>query len=398
MEDFFSIDYNNKSIENSKIKETKKSILNHSKSETNFIQNIVKEKRKIIRQYLKKKHKMISNLNLTSNSKKEVMALKKSNKMKRLIRKNKLELSNCIENKGGKNIKLFGNSRYNKKSPLLFVDDLKKKISSKKMGLIPMPTSKDDESKLLKEPKYIYSIQRNLSMTRRFQYNKNEEYLKSLKDNNQNISKNNIYYYTVQSWWKKMPQIMKIQNVCKGYLVRKKVKPIFQLYKFMQYFEKFLINLELKKVLMQLLAYSLCKGRNKAEGLFISKKRNIISEKFIKRIISIQNNYRIYQAKSRKNFLLRKKNGYIINKISFITKKIYRDKSKINNYIIMIQNNIKEIVEKKNYVDKNLISKNKGIYYFDKIYISYKNQKVIKFVKLMKHILQLLTFKKKIIL
>ena len=242
MEDFFSIDYNDKSIENLKIKETKKSILNHSKSETNFIQNIVKEKRKIIRQYLKKKHKIISNLNLTTNSKKEVMALKKSNKMKRLIRKNKLELSNCIENKGGKNLKLFGNSRYNKKSPLLFVDDLKKKISSKKMGLIPMPTSKDDESKLLKEPKYIYSIQRNLSMTRRFQYNKNEEYLKSLKDNNQNISKNNIYYYTVQSWWKKMPKIMKIQKICKGYLVRKKVKPIFQLYKFMQYFEKFLIN------------------------------------------------------------------------------------------------------------------------------------------------------------
>jgi hypothetical protein len=62
----------------------------------------------------------------------------------------------------------------------------------------------------------------------------------------------------------------------------------------------------------------------------------------------------------------------------------------------MIQNNIKGIVEKNNYVDKNLISKNKGIYYFDKIYISYKNQKVIKFVKLMKHILQLLTFKKKL--
>ena len=193
MEDFSSIDYNNKSIENSKMNETKKSILIHSNSETNFIINTVKEKRKIIRRYLRKRNKIISNLN-TTNSKKRKMELKKGDKIKNIIRKNKLELSNCIENKGGKNLKLFGNSRYNQKSPLLFVDDLKKKISSKKMGLIPMPTSKDDESKILKEPKYIYSIQRNLSMTRRFQYNKKEEYLKSLKDN-QNINKKNATNY-----------------------------------------------------------------------------------------------------------------------------------------------------------------------------------------------------------
>jgi len=394
MEDFSSIDYNNKSIENSKMNETKKSILIHSNSETNFIINTVKEKRKIIRRYLRKRNKIISNLN-TTNSKKRKMELKKGDKIKNIIRKNKLELSNCIENKGGKNLKLFGNSRYNQKSPLLFVDDLKKKISSKKMGLIPMPTSKDDESKILKEPKYIYSIQRNLSMTRRFQYNKKEEYLKSLKDN-QNINKNNKYYNAIQSWWKKMPQIIEIQKICKGYLVRKKVKPIFQLYKFMQYFERFLINLEMKKVFIEFLAYSINKGRKNIEGLYISKKRNIKSEKFINNIITIQNNFRIYQAKCKKNFLLRKKNGYIINKISFITKKIYKDQNRINNNIVKIQNNIKGILEKKNYVDKSLISNNNGVYYCDKIYLSYKNQKVIKFVKLIRHVLQLLAFKKKL--
>ena len=307
MEDFLSIDYNNISLENSKMKEIKKSILIHSNSETNYIINTVKEKRKIIRRYLRKRNKLINN----TNSKSRFIDNKRGDKIKSIIRKNKLELSNCIENKGGKNIKLFGNSRYNQKSPLLFVDDLKKKISSKKMGLIPMPTSKDNESKILKEPKYIYSIQRNLSMTRRFQYNKNEEYLKSLKDN-QNINKNNIYYNAIQSWWKKMPQIIEIQKICKGFLVRRKVKPIFQLYKFMQYFERFLINLEMKKVFMEFLAYSMNKGRKKVEGLYISKNRNIKSENFIKSIITIQKNFRIYQAKSKKKFLLRKKNGYII--------------------------------------------------------------------------------------
>ena len=397
MEDFFSINNNsNKSKEISKIIETKSFHLNRSNSESDFVINIVKERRKIIRRYLRKKNKINSYLNTNTNSKKKFTPLKKGDKMKNIIRKNKLELVNCIENKGEKHLKLFGNSRYNKKPPSLFVDDLKKKVSSKKMGLVPMLTSKDEDSKSLKEPKYIYSIQRNLSMTRRFQYNKKEEYLKSLKDNEQFISKDNIYYNAIQSWWKKMPQIIEIQKIFKGYLVRRKVNPIFQLYKFMKYFEKFLINLELKKVFIELLTFSVCKGRKKIGGLFISKERSIISKNFIKKIITIQNNFRCYQAKSKKNYLLRKKRGYIINKISFITKKIYRDQSKINNDITMIQNHIKGFLDKKNYIDKNLISKNNGVYYFDKVYLNYKNQKVIKFVQLIKHILQKLVFKKKI--
>ena len=146
--------------------------------------------------------------------------------MKKIIKKNKLELSYYIENKDNKNLKLFGNSRYNKKPPNLYVEDIKKKIPSKKMGLIPMPRSETD---IYKEPEYIYTMQRNLSMSRRYQYNKKEELLKSQKDNYNN---DNIYYNTVQLWWKKIPQIIKIQRIFKGYSIRKKVKPIFQLYKF----------------------------------------------------------------------------------------------------------------------------------------------------------------------
>ena len=103
-----------------------------------------------------------------------------------------MELSKTILNENNK-LKLFGNSRYNKKNPSLFVQDIKNKISNKKMGLVPMPSTQSDD-KIFKEPNHIYKIQRNLSMTRRFQYNKkNEEKLKNEKDNLNNM---------IQIWWK----------------------------------------------------------------------------------------------------------------------------------------------------------------------------------------------------
>ena len=405
MEDLYPLTYYSKEnkkkpkdkLKNSKIKRyALKEKLKHSNSETHFIMRTVKEKRKIILKYLRKKNKInkpsLTNINTSSR----LISLKKGENLRKIMRKNKIELSNCIENDEGKNLKLFGNSRYNKKSPSLFVEDLKKKIPSKKMGLVPMPTNNDSDSNLFKEPKYIYSIQRNLSMTRRYQYNnKKEELLKAQKDNNQNYS-NNIYYNTVQTWWKKIPQIIRIQKVVKGFLIRMKVHPIFQLYQFMKYFENFLIHIKMKKLLMNIYLYSIFKGRKKVEGLYITKEINLISKNLTDNTIKIQNNFRCYRAKIKKNLLLSEKRGIIINKISFITKKIYIDQIKVNNNIIRIQNNVKNLLEQKNYVDKNLISKNNGIYYFDKVYLNYKNQKIIQFVKLMRHILQLLAFKKKI--
>ena len=405
MEDLYPLTYYSKEnkkkskdkTKNSKIKRyALKEKLKHSNSETHFIMKTVKEKRKIILKYLRKKNK-INKISLTNvNTSKRIISLKKGGDFKKIMRKNKKELSNCIENDEGKNLKLFGNARYNKKSPSLFVEDFKKKIPSKKMGLIPMPTNNDSESNLYKEPKYIYTIQRNLSMTRRYQYNnKKEELLKAQKDNNQNFN-NNIYFNTVQTWWKKIPQIIKIQKVVRGFLIRIKVRPIFQLYQFMKYFENFLIHLKMKKVLMDIYLYSIFKGRKKVEGIYITKEINLISKKITDNTIKIQNNYRCYRAKIKRDLLLSEKRGIINNKISFITKKIYVEQLKTHYNIIKIQNNVKNLLGQKNYVDKNLISKNNGIYYFDKIYLNYKNQKVIKFVKLMRHILQLLAFKKKI--
>ena len=399
MEDLYPLTYFNNS-KNEKQKRTLKKgnskkytlkKIKYSKSESDFIIKTVKEKRKIILKYLRKKNKIVPDINYT-NSKERITTYKKGNNVRKIIRKNKLELSDCIENKGGKNLKLFGNKRYNKNSPNLFVEDLKKKISSKKMGLIPMLTSRENENDLYREPEYIYSIQRNLSMSRRFQYNKKEEILKAQKD----YYKNNTYYNIVQLWWKRIPQIVKIQKVFKGYLVRNKIKPIFQLYKFMQYFENFLINIKLKKTLTDILIYSIFKGRKKIDGIYYSKENKIVTKDILKDIIMIQNNFRCYLAKTKKNFLLRKKRGYIINKISFISKKIYIEQNKINNNIIMLQNHVKDLIKRNKYFHKSLIHKSKGIYYFEKIYLSYKNQKIIQFVKLIRHVLQILTFKKKI--
>ena len=349
MEDFYPLTYLNNST---KIKEPKKNKINtqskknivskklkHSNSETDFMMKIVREKRRIIRKYLRKQNKIITN---NTKSKERFSGYKKGNNLKKIIRKNKLELSYCIENKENKNLKLFGNSRYNKKPPNLFVEDIKKKIPSEKMGLIPMPRSETD---IYKEPEYIYTMQRNLSMSRRYQYNRKEELLKSQKDNYKN---DNIYYDTVQLWWKKIPQIIKIQRVFRAYSIRTKIKPIFQLYKFMQYFEKFLINLKLRRTFTDILVYSIFKGRKKIEGIYISKESNIISKDITNNIVKIQNNFRCYQAKMKKNFLYRKKKGNIINKISFITKKIYVEQYKTNNNIAMIQDNIKEFIKQKN--------------------------------------------------
>lgn len=397
MDDYYVLTYFNTSKNKHSKKDFKKEAnkanifikeLAHSNSETDFIKKKVKEKRKIILRYLRKKNKILST-NQTLNT------YQKGSTFRKMIKKNKLELSQCIEKKGDKDIKLFGNPRYKNNPPYLFVQDVKKKISDEKIGLIPMPMTNRDENNLYKQPNYIFSIQRNLSMTRRFQYNKKEELLKSQKDY-LNYNKKNNYFNTVQLWWKKLPLIIKIQKNIKGYLIRRKIKPIFHLFKFIQYFEQFLINLKLKKVLMYIFFNSAFKIRIKTNGFFISKENKVLSKDIIENIIMIQNKFRCYLSVKKKNFLLRSKRGFIINKSSFISKQIYIGQNKINNNIVMIQNHIKDLVERKNYFDKNLVHKSSGIYYYEKIYLSYKNQKIIKFVKLIRHILQILAFKKKI--
>ena len=234
---------NNKSIkkDNHKDKnESKKKLslkpLKHYNSDSDFIIKIENERRKNILHYLHKKNKLQSkDLNYSPN--------KKRYNVKKIIKKNKNQLSNYIENNSQK-VKLFGNSRYNQNSPILFVEDYKNNLPEKKMGLVPLPSKKKKEIDLYKEPRNLYDMQRNISMVRRYQYEKknNEKKLWSQK-NNKNLSKDSDYFNMVQSWWKKIPKIIDIQRIFRGYSIRKQTSPILKLYRFMKNFERLLVNI-----------------------------------------------------------------------------------------------------------------------------------------------------------
>ena len=369
--------------------------LKHSNSDSDFIIKTEKDRRKIIRQYLRKKNKLQS-IQYSKDTKFKSSPNKKGQNLKKIIKKNKNELSHYIQNNTQK-VKLFGNPRYDKNSPTLFVEDFKNNLPEKKMGLIPLPSKKKKETDLLREPKNLFNMQRNISMVRRFQYQKkNDE--KKLYYNKNNIidSNNNKYFNMVQNWWKKIPKITDIQRVFIGYYVRKQVKPILKLYQFMKNFERFLVNLLLKDCLNRIKEYSALRRKQRINGNYISKIRKYIGIRLNNKIIMIENNFRCYKAKTKKNFLLRGKNGRIINKKSFFTKIIYVEQNKTNNNILKLQNNIKNYIESKNYYDRNLIHKYKGFYYYDKVFINKKNKKNVDFIKLLTHAVQLIAFKKKI--
>ena len=142
--------------------------LHHYNSDTDFIISTEKEKRKINRKHLIKKTKIEERYE-TRTSKNKNPPYKRGVKIKKIIKKNKNELSNFIQ-KSQDEVELFGNQRYNRCSPYLFVEDLKNQLPEKIMGLVPLPSKKHDEKESLKEPQDLYDIQRNISMTRRYQY------------------------------------------------------------------------------------------------------------------------------------------------------------------------------------------------------------------------------------
>ena len=365
----------------------------HSNSDSDFIIKTEKEKRKIIRHYLNKKNKLGS-LKNSKDSRIKSSPFKKGLNLKKIIHNNKNKLSNYIEN-NTKKVELFGNPRYKHNSPILFVEDFKNNLPEKKMGLVPLPSKKKTSTDLYKEPKNLYDMQRNISMIRRFQYEKKNEKRLLEKKNYKNV-KDTEHFNMIQNWWKKIPKIIDIQRIFRGYIIRKQVNPILKLYKFMKKFEKFLKNLILKTNLKIIKDYSILRRKKIINGNYISKKRLYISNKLNKSIIMIENNYRCYKSNAKKIFLQRGKNGRVINKMSFISKIIYNENSKINKDILLLEDNIKNYIKSKNYVDKNLIHKNKGFYYYDKIYLNKDNKKIIDFMKLITHGLQLMAFKKKI--
>ena len=365
--------------------------LNHSNSDTDFIIKSEKERRKIIRQYLNKKSKLEA-----MKDSKDLKSYKKGANIKKIIKKNKNELSDYIQNNSEK-VKLFGNPRYDLNSPILFVEDHKKRLPEKKMGLVPLPSKKKDDSELLKEPKNLYDMQRNITMARRFQYDKKtEKKLMEQKTNRSYNNKDSEYFNMVQSWWKKMPKINDIQRIFRGYLVRRQTDVILKLYRYMKNFDKFLKDIFLRDYLKRIKEFSVLRRRIRIKGNYISKKRGYISTKLHKKIIIIENCFRCYKANKKRIILEREKKEKVINHKEYITKKIYINQNKINNNILKIQNIIKNYLINRNYVDKNMIHKNTGIYYYEKIYLNRENKKTIDFMKLMIHGMRLMAFKKKI--
>ena len=366
--------------------------LKHSNSDSDFIMKTEKEKRKIIRHYLNKKNK-IESLKYSKDSKIKSSPYKKGLDLKKLIHNNKNKLSNYIQNNTQK-VELFGNPRYKHNSPILFVEDFKNNLPEKKMGLVPLPSKKKTSTDLFKEPKNLFDMQRNISMVRRFQYDKKNE-KRFLEKKYYKNSKDSEYFNMIQSWWKKIPKINDIQRIFRGYYIRKQVSPIVKLYRFMKKFENFLNNLLLKKNLKILKEYSILRRKKIINGNYISKKRKYTTSYLNKKIIMIENNYRFFRANAKKRFLQRGKNGRVINKTSFISKIIYNEQNEINNDILILQKKIKDYIKDKNYIDRNLIHNNKCFYYYDKIYLNKENKKIIDFMKLITHGMQLMAFKKK---
>ena len=89
-----------------------------------------------------------------------------------ILKKDKLKLSLFID-KNPSFLKLFGNSKYNKSSPFLFVEDHKNRIDDERIGLLPIPSKPKIIMKTKDENNRLYEIQRKVVMMRRFQYANN---------------------------------------------------------------------------------------------------------------------------------------------------------------------------------------------------------------------------------
>ena len=310
----------NKSKKKDKYKGKKRIILKkliHSNSDSDFVIKVEKGRRKINRQLLYKKNI----IEKPKDSKLKQIPYKKGNNLKKIMNKNKNDLSDYIQNNSQK-VELFGNPRYDRNSPILFVEDFKNNLPEKKMGLVPLPSKKKNDIGLYKEPRNLFDMQRNISMTRRYQYDKKND-KKCFSPRMNKNSKDNEYFKMVQSWWKKIPKIIDIQRIFRGYYIRKQVNPIVKLYRFIKNFEQFLINLKLKDTFKRIKEYSALRRRKVINGNYITKKSNYISNRLFQNIIMIENGFRCYKAKIKKNFLLKGKNGRVINHISFISKVIY---------------------------------------------------------------------------
>jgi hypothetical protein len=165
-----------------------------------------------------------------------------------MLKKDKSKLSDFIENNSSF-LKLFGNPRYDKSSPFLFVEDHKNRIDDDRIGLLPIPSKPRLIMKSKDENNRLYEIQRKVVMMRRFQYGKHnnsgEVYDEDGEDFFEKIRK-------IQLWWKQMYKIIYIQKVFRGYRIRKRVNFILNFIDIMNKWQRLLDNIKARRALRDL--------------------------------------------------------------------------------------------------------------------------------------------------
>ena len=337
-----------------------------------------------------------------------------------MLKKDKSKLSSFIK-KNPYFLRLFGNPRYDKSSPFLFVEDHKNKIDDDKIGLLPIPSKPKIILKSKEEKTTLYEMQRKVVMMRRFQYGKkfNEGGKISDVDDGGFFGK----IKKIQLWWKYIYKIIYIQKVFRGFRIRRRVNFILYFIDAINKWQRILDNIKMRKILRDLVYKRVKKSPNKnnLKGYdFISKirrkgntylnnsnslynknnnknkdKSNNLNNKENKERPNKFNNYKNEDEKNDDSFGRNKldnsdnnfknKNDLnklsnekgpkdkIVNNLSLLTKE-YFDKKDAIDKIDKIGNNIKDYlrfknnIKKKNINDENNKLQENGLF-IDKVYI-----------------------------
>ena len=166
-----------------------------------------------------------------------------------MLNEDKSKLSSFIEN-NPQFLKLFGNPRYNKSSPFLFVEDHKNRIDDNRIGLLPIPSKPKLIMKTKDENNNLYEMQRKIVMMRRYQYGKNF--------NDQNLNNDDSADFfdkitKIQLWWKYIYKIIMIQKVFRGFRIRKRVNFILNFIDIINRWQRLLDNIKARRILRDLL-------------------------------------------------------------------------------------------------------------------------------------------------
>ena len=326
-----------------------------------------------------------------------------------LMKNDKSNLSIFIQDNSSQFLKLFGNKRYNRNSPYLFVEDHKCGIDDK-IGLVPIPSKPRLIMKSPDERHKLYEMQRKIVMIRRFQYGQ------------KNFSEPNFFRYSEYNDEASLYKIILIQKIFRGFIIRKKVEYIFNFRALIYELEKILNHLITRRILRLLINIEpQIQDKNddndddnnnyNKENNYIANvkknKQNVMDELY-------RNNY-VYKNKNLKNEEKKPDNIFInINDVkkyskkivpkeriktspSLLTKDIYdikntKDKiDKIENNYKNHFNSRKQILKKE---EEKINNEKKGLY-IDKIYYSQTVQKIVNFNNIMRNALQKAVFRKK---